>query len=68
METLQSLSTEIAHLTREIEEHHPELLKYLEELPNSVPSKAEKQEDLELLREYRDSLKAILATYTDKHY
>jgi hypothetical protein len=67
METIQTLSTEISQLTRDIEQNHPELLKYLDELPISIPSMPEQREDMELLREYRDSLKAILARYSDKH-
>jgi len=67
MSTYESLNREIRQLTEEIGRKHPELMKYMEELPLSVPSGGERKEDREILEEYRDSLRAILLGYTDKN-
>ena len=38
MDTTQQILTKIAALTREIEDHHPELIKYLDETRSTLPN------------------------------
>ena len=67
MKTFEKLSRELRELTDTIQEPHPELVKYMDELPISVPAEKGRKKDLELLEEYRDSLRSILSRYTQKN-
>lgn len=69
MKKSQEILTEIARVTRDIEENYPELQKYLDETRSTLPegdnSSAElKEEDL---RNYLDQLKEMIENYKKEH-
>jgi len=63
----QEIYNEILKLRTEIQEKHPELLKYLEEMPDTLPVKGESKLDVEELKNYFDSLKELVRSYKNKH-
>lgn len=63
MKTEQELLTEISTITREIEEHDPELLKYLDETPMTIPDVNNPDVDNKALEEYLESLREIKKKY-----
>ncbi|MCF1420886.1 hypothetical protein [Mangrovimonas futianensis] len=67
MKSTQDLLTEISNLTREIEEHYPELYQYLDENPDTIPSIDHPKVGNKELQEYLNSLKAQLETYKVEH-
>jgi len=69
MKKSQEILTEIATVTRDIEENYPELQKYLDETRSTLPegdnSSAElKEEDL---RNYLNQLKEMIEKYKKEH-
>ena len=66
MKKIQELSREINQLTLEIEEKYPELYKYLEETPLTIPKGTEKLEP-KLFSDYLDSLKELLKHHIESH-
>ena len=50
-----------------IREKYPELLKYLTEMPDTIPSVAHPEINRETLQEYHDSLEAIMKKYAPNH-
>lgn len=65
METEKKIQREILDITQEIQEKHPELLKYLNEMQDTLPEKGNVSMGLKSLQDYRDSLRAMLNKYTD---
>lgn len=70
MELSQKLLTEISQISRDIEDNHPELQKYLDENPltlsddhNNMNAKMDDQD----LKEYLESLKEIVRKYKEGH-
>lgn len=63
MKRLQELIKEISNLTLEIEEKYPELYRYLDENPISIPSAEHPQVDSKVLSGYLESLKTMLKNY-----
>lgn len=61
------LNEKIMVLTLRISEDHPELLKYLDEMPISVPDENHPEINLKNLRIYHDSLCALLKNYKVDH-
>ncbi|MDY2586513.1 hypothetical protein [Winogradskyella aquimaris] len=59
--------TKISTLTREIEEHYPELIKFLDEsrstLPNNSGEVALKNSDL---KDYLEQLQSLIENYNSK--
>jgi len=54
-------------LTSEIQEKHPELLKYLEEMQDTLPfNTTTEPSDINMLREYLKSLRAMLSKYKNE--
>lgn len=68
MELSQKILAEITQATRDIEDNYPELQKYLDENPMTLPEgdNADVEMDNEALREYLDSLKELVSKYKDE--
>jgi hypothetical protein len=68
MESQNDLNEKIRLITIKIQEEHPELIKYLNEMPRDFEFKSEKEEvNINALKEYLDSLNKILETYSKEH-
>lgn len=67
MKTIKKLLAQISELTHIIETNHPELYKYLDETPITIPSEKNPQIDNTILADYLDSLKMILSKYMLEH-
>ena len=60
MKTEKELNAKILSLTMKIREERPELTKYLEEMPITIPSESDPEITLGLLKGYIESLKDLL--------
>lgn len=69
MELSQSILAEITQFTRDIEDNYPELQKYLDENPMTLPEgdNSEAEMDNEALKEYLNSLKELVKKYKKEH-
>lgn len=65
METEQELNAKILEITMVIQEKYPELSKYLGEMPAAIAD--EKKPGIKSLKEYYDSLNALLQKYILGH-
>ena len=66
METEKELNAKILAKTMEIQEKHPELSKFLNEMPVSIPNENNPETNIKILKDYYDSLNLILKGYTKK--
>jgi len=60
MKTEKELNAKILSLTMKIREERPELTKYLEEMPITIPSESDPEITHKLLKGYIESLKDLL--------
>ena len=60
---VRDLNLKIIRVTQEIKDHYPELTKYLEEMPVTVPDEKDATITLRSLKSYYDSLNSILNNY-----
>ena len=60
MKTEKELNTRIIALTMQIQEKHPELLKFLDEMPVTVPNEVNPEINIKILSDYCESLDNIL--------
>ena len=61
MDTTQQILTKIAALTREIEDYHPELIKYLDETRSTLPNNSGQATlDNKDLQNYLEQLQSLL--------
>lgn len=67
MESQNDLNDKIRLTTIKIQEEHPELIKYINEIPRSFQFKTEKEVNKKALKDYLDSLNQILETYVKEH-
>ncbi|MFA5417959.1 MAG: hypothetical protein WC341_05820 [Bacteroidales bacterium] len=67
MKTEHELIIEINGLTLFIEEQFPELIKYLNEQPITIPNSEMDTVGIESLIQYRDALQSMLNRYSDSH-
>ena len=67
MKTEEQLNSDILKITLLINEKHPELTKYINELPVTNPNKEHPEINIRHLENYYDSLVQILVTYTSTH-
>jgi hypothetical protein len=67
MESQKYLNDNIRLTTLKIQEEHPELIKYINEIPRNYLVKKEVEVNNKALKEYLDSLNNILETYSKKH-
>jgi hypothetical protein len=67
MKTEKELNNDIVKITTTIEERFPELLKYLGEMPVKIPDSDSLKINNKNLKDYYDSLDALLKNYTLNH-
>ncbi|RSK41546.1 hypothetical protein [Mangrovimonas spongiae] len=67
MKTTQDLLQDISTLTRDIETNYPELYKYLDENPITIPNMEHPNIDNKALEDYLSSLKALVKKYKEEH-
>lgn len=69
MKLSQSILAEITQITRDIEDNYPELQKYLDENPMTLPEgdNADVDVDNEAFKEYLKSLKQLVKKYKKEH-
>ena len=60
---VRDLNLKIMRVTQEIKDHYPELTKFLEEMPVTVPDEKDATIKLRSLKSYYDSLNSILNNY-----
>jgi len=60
---VRDLNLKIMRVTQEIKDHYPELTKFLEEMPVTVPDEKDATITLRSLKSYYDSLNSILNNY-----
>ncbi len=68
MKTVKELNDDILKMTMKINEHHPELSKYLEEMPDTIPNVADPHMDQETLLKYHESLVTLMKQYEVNHH
>jgi hypothetical protein len=59
----KDLNNKILEITMEINEKYPELLKYLEEMPVTIPNEMNPEMTVKQLRSYYESLCSIVTKY-----
>lgn len=59
----KDLNSKILKITMRIKDHYPELSKYLEEIPVTVPSETDREITLDQLKTYYESLNSLLNKY-----
>ena len=60
---LRDLNLKIMRVTQEIRDHYPELNKFLEEMPLTIPDELNMEITLQNLKSYYDSLNSVLNNY-----
>ncbi|MBL7746424.1 MAG: hypothetical protein JNM19_03300 [Chitinophagaceae bacterium] len=63
MRTMNELEGDILKTTSLIDKEHPELAKYLEEMPVTIPDNGDPVITTAVLNEYNESLKLLLVKY-----
>mgnify|MGYP000088389590 FL=1 len=67
MKKIQKLPQEINELTVRIEQKYPELYRYLDENPITIPVDDEAKPTHKSFADYLESLKSILEKYMESH-
>lgn len=67
MEKENELNVKILALTMEIQEKYPELSKYLDEMPVTIPNVPNPKMNPATLQEYYESLYTLVSEYKKKH-
>lgn len=67
MKNLQELLKEITELTFKIEKNYPELYQFLDENPQTIPSKDHPEINKKELQDYLESLKQLLSHHLETH-
>lgn len=67
MQTEEDLNKDILTITMDIRENHPELSKYLDEMPVTIPNKENPEITLKALKAYKHSLTSLLSKYEQGH-
>ena len=67
MKSKKDLNKMIFLLNQRIHKEFPELIKYLDEIPEKFESDTQKGINNKNLKDYLDSLKDLLKTYTKNH-
>ncbi len=68
MKTIKELETAILEITLKIKAQHPELSKYILEMPDTIPNVESPEMNAKVLQEYYDSLKVLLKDYIQNQY
>jgi hypothetical protein len=61
------LNKDILKITLIIKSQYPELSKYMEEMPDTIPNSRTPEITLRNLQSYYDSLQAIVKEYSETH-
>lgn len=67
-EVESDLNSKILEVTMSIKAHYPELSKYLEEMPVTIPDEKNPEITLKNLSSYYESLNSILNKYKSAHH
>lgn len=67
MDTLDEINAKIMKVTTAIRENYPELHKYLNEMPVTVPSDKDPHMDVQILTQYYESLVTVFRNYVAEH-
>lgn len=67
MKSLQNILQEITQLTTYIETYYPELYRYLDENPLTLPTKDKPHMDKQVLESYLKSLEQLLRHHLETH-
>jgi len=67
MKTEEQLNQEILETTTMIRNEYPELLKYLDEIPLTIPIENNPEINVKSLTDYSQSLKNIIIKYGIRH-
>jgi hypothetical protein len=67
MKTEHQLSDDILKVTSVIRDEYPELLKYLNEMPVTIPDVNKPAINIKALQDYYDSLLDLLRKYAPNH-
>lgn len=64
MKTANEISKDIINTTVGIEQDFPELLKYINEMPVSIPNVSQPEITVDNLKDYSDSLNEMVTKYS----
>ena len=67
MKTKSELNADILKITMTIKQEYPELLKYLNEMPVTIPDSAHPEIDIKTLAAYYNSLNILVKYYSLNH-
>lgn len=67
METEEELNAKIMKVTMVIQENYPELSKYLNEMPITLPVDTHPEVNIKNLQKYYDSLLTLFRNYVAEH-
>ena len=67
MKNKQAILTDIVRLTSNIETNYPELYRYLDENPMTIPSVSHPNLNADIFKEYLDYLKELLKHHMQTH-
>ena len=67
MKTEIEINSDIIKITKRIKDLHPELLKYISEMPLHISYKANSEHDINNLKQYYNSLASLLLKYSTTH-
>ncbi len=67
LQTAKNWNEKILKITMRIEDQYPELSKYLEEMPVAIPDEKNPEISVETLKNYYNSLRALLSKYIQEH-
>lgn len=67
IESMKDLNSKILKITMTIKDQYPELSKYLEEMPVTIPGEKNPEITLKDLKTYFDSLNSMLKKYILEH-
>jgi len=63
----KDLKSKILEITLTINEHYPELSKFIEEMPVTIPNEEDPDINLNVLKTYYESLSLMLQKYKKQH-
>lgn len=67
MKTINELNKAILDITMTIYKDFPELVKYLSELPVTIPDVSSPEINIKILKDYYESLSNIIKNYVPSH-
>ena len=67
MQTIEEINQKILLKTLDIKTNYPELSKYIEEMPVTIPNLENPQITLQNLKEYYHSLNFLVTNYASTH-